>query len=555
MDRAVVSPFNGQEALRMAVKLIMGENYHGISIESGRDAATIALQIVTTNTGHTNVIAGGTPTFSPLAAAFPDKLDKQHELGQFLTPSAVAEFMASLFETHRNDVHLIDAGAGEGALSSALVGRLCHEPRKTKRISVTAYEIDGAQIESLRARFEGCRRECDRAGLSFSATVLHEDFIAAAVPMVRNDLFGSQPLAFNLAIINPPYRKIRSDSSTRQLLRSAGIEASNLYAGFVALVTRLLVNGGELVAITPRSFCNGPYFKLFREDFLETMSLRRLHVFESRSAAFSRDAVLQENIIFHAVKDTTKPKRVIISTSSGEPAGTVTERVVDYCKIVSPNDAERFIHLPTDDQDAQARQAMERFSTSLPALGVSVSTGRVVDFRAKEFLRQQPGRDTAPLIYPCHFNGGFVHWPREKSRKPNAIVSNDQTRELLVPAGIYVLVKRFTAKEERRRVVACIYDSHQIEAPLVGFENHLNYFHIAGRGFPMALAKGLAAFLNSTFVDLYFRQFNGHTQVNATDLRSFNYPSRGELERLGESVTDLEMPQEQLDGIVKRAFF
>jgi adenine-specific DNA-methyltransferase len=198
---------------------------------------------------------------------------------------------------------------------------------------------------------------------------------------------------------------------------------------------------------------------------------------------------------------------------------------------------------------------MGRLSTSLSALGVSVSTGRVVDFRAKEFLRQQPGRDTAPLIYPCHFNGGFVHWPREKARKPNAIVSNEHTHNLLVPAGIYVLVKRFTAKEERKRVVACIYDSHQIEAPLVGFENHLNYFHIGGSGLPMALAKGLALFLNSTFVDLYFRQFNGHTQVNATDLRSFNYPSRAKLERLGESINDLEMPQEQLDGIVERESF
>ena len=72
----------------------------------------------------------------------------------------------------------------------------------------------------------------------------------------------------------------------------------------------------------------------------------------------------------------------------------MTERVVDFRNIVSPDDAEHFIHLPTDDQHAQARQAMGRLSTSLSALGVSVSTGRVVDFRAKEFLRQQPGRDT-----------------------------------------------------------------------------------------------------------------------------------------------------------------
>lgn len=503
---------------------------------------------------HLNVIADEAPVLSPSAPTSSDD-DKQHELGQFLTPNPIAELMASLFEIHRNEVHLLDAGAGAGALSAALIGRLCRDARKPKRISVTAYEIDGAQIEPLRARLDGCRRECARAGISFSATVLNEDFIAAAVPMVRDDLFASEAPRFNTAIVNPPYRKIRSDSPTRLLLRSAGIETSNLYAGFVALVTRLLDKGAELVAITPRSFCNGPYFKPFREDFLEAMSLRRLHVFESRSAAFSGDAVLQENIIFHAVKGAPKPRQVIISSSSGEHGGTATERPVDFREVVSPEDAGQFIHLPADDQQEQARRSMQQLVTSLSVLGLSVSTGRVVDFRAKEFLREQPGRDTAPLIYPCHFNGGFVHWPKEKARKPNAIVSNKQTRELLVPAGMYVLVKRFTAKEERRRIVASIYDSHQIHAPLVGFENHLNYFHVNGHGLPMALAKGLAAFLNSTVVDVYFRQFNGHTQVNATDLRSLNYPAKAELENLGRKITDPGLPQGELDSLVEDELF
>jgi adenine-specific DNA-methyltransferase len=508
-----------------------------------------------TTTVHPNVIADVAPTLSPFAPASTDGLDKQHELGQFLTPNPIAEFMASLFETHRSKVHLLDAGAGAGALSSALVRRLCRSSQKPKRIEVTAYEIDPAQIAPLQETLDGCRRECELVGILFSATVFNEDFIAAAVPMVRSDLFKSESSHFNAAIINPPYRKIRSDSSTRLLLRSAGIEASNLYAGFVALVTRLLDKGGEMVAITPRSFCNGPYFKPFREDFLDVMSLRRLHVFESRSAAFNKDAVLQENIIFHALKGTPKPKQVIISSSSGEHDGTVTERVVDFGEVVSLDDAEQFIHLPADDQHERSRRTMKQLSASLPELGLSVSTGRVVDFRAKEFLREQPGRDTAPLIYPCHFNGGFVHWPKEKTRKPNAIVSSEKTRELLVPAGVYVLVKRFTAKEERKRIVACIYDSQQIHSPFVGFENHLNYFHINGHGLPMALAKGLAAFLNSTVVDLYFRQFNGHTQVNATDLRSLNYPAKVELESLGRRIANPALSQTELDALVEEELF
>ena len=64
---------------------------------------------------HLNVIAGETPMLSPFVPTSPDDLDKQHELGQFLTPNPVAEFMASLFEFHRSEVHLLDAGAGEAA--------------------------------------------------------------------------------------------------------------------------------------------------------------------------------------------------------------------------------------------------------------------------------------------------------------------------------------------------------------------------------------------------------------------------------------------------------
>jgi adenine-specific DNA-methyltransferase len=481
--------------------------------------------------------------------------NRRHELGQFLTPRPVADFMASLFETHWQELELLDAGAGDGALSAALVRRLCAARHKPKRISVTAFELDETLIESLRATLQDCEEECERAGIPFSAAVRSEDFIAAAVPMVRRDLFASDKPRFNAAIVNPPYRKIRSNSSTRLLLRSADIETSNLYTGFVALITKLLMDHGEMVAITPRSFCNGPYFKPFRTDLLETMSLRRLHIFESRSAAFSRDNVLQENIIVHAFKTATKPERVTISSSNGAPGSSVTEREVAFRDVVLPDDTEQFIHLAEGDAQDSARAVMGRLLASLPELGLSVSTGRVVDFRAKEFLRQQPERDTAPLIYPCHFNGGFVHWPKEKARKPNAIVSNKQTRELLVPAGVYVLVKRFTAKEERKRIVACIYDPHQIHAPLIGFENHLNYFHVNGHGLPMSLAKGLAAFLNSTVVDVYFRQFNGHTQVNATDLRSLNYPPKTELEKLGRRIADPGMEQDELDATVEEELF
>jgi adenine-specific DNA-methyltransferase len=67
----------------------------------------------------------------------------------------------------------------------------------------------------------------------------------------------------------------------------------------------------------------------------------------------------------------------------------------------------------------------------------------------------------------------------------------------------------------------------------------------------MNLAKGLAAFLNSTLVDIYFRQFNGHTQVNATDLRNLRYPTRTELESLGRRIGEAFPDQVELDALVE----
>jgi adenine-specific DNA-methyltransferase len=478
--------------------------------------------------------------------------ERKQELGQFLTSSAIGSFMAWLFEAHPAEVRLLDAGAGGGALITAFAEAMCGRSRRPKRICVTAYEVDEAIVPALERTLHLCGSECRKSGIEFSAELHRADFIEAAVALLRRDLFDASKTPFNAAILNPPYRKINSASRTRRLLREAGIETSNLYTGFLALAAKLLNENGEMVAICPRSFCNGPYFKPFRQQFLDAMSLRRLHVFESRSAAFQHDDVLQENIIVHAVKSPQKPQSVTISTSSGERGGEIAERACPYTEVVSPRDPERFIHLVTGESDEAARRKMTHFVTPLAKLGLEVSTGRVVDFRAKQFLVREAQDDTVPLIYPCHFNGGFVHWPKPAGRKPNAIRDTERTQELLVPGAIYVLVRRFSSKEERRRVVACIYDSHRIRSERVGFENHLNYFHARSRGIPMDLAKGLAAYLNSTLVDIYFRQFNGHTQVNATDLRNMGYPTRPELESLGRSIRDAFPNQAELDALIEK---
>jgi adenine-specific DNA-methyltransferase len=485
-------------------------------------------------------------------------LDQTHRAsaGQFFTPAPVAELMASMLTCPGPIVHILDAGAGVGSLFAACVALLCSRSNPPQQVIVTAYELDDALIEYLQQTLQLCRRACDQAGIEFTGEVIRADFIEGAVHALTDDLFSSvTPQKFTCAILNPPYRKIQSQSKARKLLRLLGIETSNLYTGFLAAAVQLLEPGGELVAITPRSFCNGPYFKQFREFFLKTMTLRRLHIFDSREETFGTDGILQENIIISAVKGHNVSRVVSISSSTAATDEFIARREVDYDQVIYPGDPESFIHIVPDTLSQQFRERMAQFQYSLSDLHLNVSTGRVVDFRALDFLRQQPEDGTAALIYPTHFQDGYITWPKIETRKPNALVIAEQSLDLLVPNEHYVLVKRFSAKEERRRVVAAVYDAERIPGQFVGFENHLNYFHCNGRGLPLQLARGLAAFLNSTVVDAYFRQFNGHTQVNATDLRSLTYPSLQQLEALGARIGADFPEQDRVDEYVEELFY
>src|SRR5579862_4826411 len=220
---------------------------------------------------------------------------RRSELGQFMTPAPVAALMASMITTVPNEVRLLDAGAGVGSLTAAAIAELLSRPTKPKSIHVIAFEIDAVMSEPLRETHALCAIECERAGVSFTADVLEEDFLARASSWLSRGLFeeGAQP-RFNLAIQNPPYKKMHSASGARSLAREIGIETTNLYTAFLAATVKLLETDGQLVAISPRSFCNGPYFRPFRQQFLRELSLSRIHVFQSRQEAFKDDEVLQE---------------------------------------------------------------------------------------------------------------------------------------------------------------------------------------------------------------------------------------------------------------------
>ena len=157
---------------------------------------------------------------------------------------------------------------------------------------------------------------------------------------------------------------------------------------------------------------------------------------------------------------------------------------------------------------AQISHKMRNLQSSLGQLGIGVSTGKVVNFRNVDALKDKPARNTVPLIHPFNLFNGSIVFPSH-SKKESHIKMIKKSLGILIENGNYVLVRRFSSKEEKRRIVASVWKRNDSDSPLSGLENKINYFHGNGSDLDLDVARGLSVFLNSTIVDLYFRQFNG----------------------------------------------
>jgi adenine-specific DNA-methyltransferase len=460
------------------------------------------------------------------------RTSKQIELAQFFTPQSIATYMASLFDNATGkDVRILDPGAGEGILGIAVADRLKPQAAST---AATFVELDAETVATLQENLD--EKYSDD---SIALQVDRADFLGYALGAYINIE------RYSHIIINPPYYKLRTESSDSMTLRRKGIVVTNIYAAFVWLSAKLLAPEGELVAIIPRSFCNGPYFLKFRQYILDNYSLEKVHIFDTRNKAFSNDGVLQENVIIH-LKKQKQAKTIEIVSSSDHAFSDLQCMIVDTDAVIHPGDEQKVIHIPSS---LESTDQSNLFEDTLEQTGISVSTGPVVDFRLKDYISEsKPDSDAVPLIYPMHMRTGSVRWPLAKINKKGQYfrVDND-TKKWVVPLdGCHVIVRRFSSKEERRRIFASVVDPDELKTPYVAYENHVNFYHIKKSGLDKEVAFGLCAFLNSKIVDDYFRSFSGHTQVNVSDLKRLRYPSIKTLKRIGAEIQDVLNPNEQL---------
>ena len=467
----------------------------------------------------------------------------QKAFGQYLTPPPIAGYMARRAELplqSQSTVRILDPAAGSGTLAIAACEALANLAAPPKTVQLVAYELDRELAQVLRSVLRKAKRRL-APRIQLNWTVVEKDFVLQNASVLTEDLFEEERGGFDLVIANPPYFKV-AKSDPRAVACAALVHGQpNIYAFFMGISARLLRPGGQFCFITPRSWASGPYFEHFRREFFRIIRPTAIHLFDSRTASFSRDEVLQEIMITWGIRDDNwlargSPERIEMTTSEGaHDLEDAKRRTLHLDDLLDPRDKHVILKLPASEADDEVVELVHSWKGSLAAHGLKISTGPVVHFRALEHLLPEAAPSAVPLLWLSHVRAMQVRWPLGLAKKCEYIRESKESAYILVPNMNYVLLRRFSAKEEARRLVAAPYFA--IEGfNTVGLENHLNYIYRPSGTLSEDEAWGLSALLNSATLDRYFRCVNGNTQVSATELRAMPLPELKVIKNIGRRV-------------------
>lgn len=462
---------------------------------------------------------------------------KRKKFGQFFTTASTAIFMTKLFKIDfsKNHLELLDAGAGTGVLSAALLDYIFkHGFNGT--IHLTCYETDGDVSPILEKNLMLAKRAY---GIEY--TLLKENYITTQYFGI-NSLMDDDKDKYDYIIGNPPYLKISKDAPEAKAMPDVCHGAPNLYFLFWAMGIHNLKPDHELIYIIPRSWTSGAYFKKFRSYMFSQCVITDVHLFESRNKVFDGESVLQETIIVKVKKTTRKPQNISITTSSTSNFRDLKQFMAPYDTVIPKN---QFVYLVTDKEEANVLERVNKLPNTLPDIKMKMQTGIIVDFRTREVLRDKMEEGAFPLLYSQHIKDGRVTWPLGKEGE---VIKTDRT-SFLQENSDFLLVKRFTAKEEKRRLQCGIYLKQKYKQfAFISTQNKVNFVKCDSP----CITYGLYVLLNSTLYDTYYRILNGSTQINSTEVNMMPIPKREVIEAMGRELMHQDLTEANCNKIIDR---
>ncbi len=489
-----------------------------------------------------------------LGEIYTSQVSKDHKKGkgQFFTPTEIADFMANLVtKPQSRDITILDPGCGTGVLSCSLIEKLTEFEIDT--IEHVAFETDYKLFPFIEKSFQNLKSWLKNKEIGFSYTLLTSDFIedmVSALEIHRN--------RFDYIISNPPYFKLSKDDKRVSLLKHLVKGQPNIYSFFMAVSVNLLKETGDLIYIIPRSFASGQYFNSFRNYFFKHINLSFIHLFKSRKKTFDRDKVLLETLILKGSK--SEVESIVLSTSEGiNDLGKSAKKKFQLSELIDLKSEAKILHLPITVFEEEVINLFKSWSNTLKSFEIQISTGPVVSFRSRQFLYDEYTNSTfflAPLYWLHNVNKMGINYPHILPNKSQYIRITDESKKILIPNKNYVLLRRFSSKDDKSRLIASPYFSKYSKSEFIGVENKVNYIYKLNGELTQVEAIGISALLNSVFFDTYFRTFNGNVNVSATEIRLMPFPDISVIREIGNLLKNKKnLSEEVVNTVVKNCLY
>lgn len=471
------------------------------------------------------------------------KQEHKKEKGQFFTPGEIASLMGSFSKTSCTSLRILDPGCGTAILTCALVEHLVTN-KNLQSIELVVYETDNDIIPLLKQSLDYIKEWLKFKKIDLKYLINTNDFVLENANCLSENtsLFSEKTEPFDIVISNPPYFKLPIDDKRSIAAKAVVNGHPNIYAIFMAVSAKLLKENGEIIFITPRSYASGSYFKLFREYFFKIIEIDNVHLFVSRKDTFNRDKVLQETVIIKGKrKEKINPNHnVFVSSSQGLKDILIPEiKTFKQKVLIDLSSNEKILYLPTNDFEESILNIFKNWNGNLNKYNIQISTGPVVGFRSKKHIQDNYQNGTvflAPLFWLHNVKQMILEWPLPKPEKGQYVRIENETKAMLIPNKNYILLRRFSSKDDKSRLIAAPYFCNFIKAEYIGVENKVNYIYRPKGYLDRNEIFGLCALLNSPLFDSFFRIFNGNVNVSATELREIPLPELEAIKEIGNEI-------------------
>ena len=439
-------------------------------------------------------------------------------IGRFFCKRETARQMAEAFTfVSRYSVRVLDAGAGTGILSAALIEAICKSGGASE-IYLTCYENDSLYLPRLRDNLERIRRRARHDyRVKVRLTILDADFLTSSHP---------EDEKYDYIIMNPP-RDLTDRADLKGLYPDLFTAASlPLPCLFTRMAAGLLAPDGQLVTVLPLSSATAVSLAAFRRDLFRLAAPEQIFLY----ARPKDTSPLRPVLCLKLREGATPPEnvRLHLSTDDGTPDKTVSLPPLPYGSVVREEDAS--LLLIRDQSELSALVQMQNLPCTFASFGLRVHTGLTLESRYPELLRDQPGDGAIPLLHPKCLRDGMVQFPLPGVPKQYLL---PRVSSLVQPAKNILLMKRVPAKSDKRRLTCAALLKGAIP-PYFSTSNKLNYIDVDGNEqMDPGFLFGLLGFLSSAPVDAYIRLVSKSGQINARELESLPLPDAEQLRQIG----------------------